>query len=380
MVRTSVTEADAILRALATVASAGGTTPLSAADRRGVAAAAPTVLGSDHDVDPDRLDTIAPDQLAAAVGDPELRLVTTRMLAVMAFTDGVVEGPKLQLVVDFGAALSVEATFVRAIAALEADDVAWAAHDEIRQNVASVPGLPFDTEDPYRPFLPYGGDRADPGLADRYRALADQPAGTLGRAFYEHYTTNGYQFPGEQHGMVECWATPHDSLHLLSGYSTSAQGELLVASFTGAMLRADVDMMESHVLPTILIYHLGIDINKGLNQGDQERMAADPSWRDNYQGNVHLGLDPAKVWVAWERAGAMTEDVYSGSWDFWDLVGVDLDELRQRYSIPPLAPDDAAVADADVDRDDYLRPGVPPPPLLGPAGTVDRSVADASGS
>ena len=59
---------------------------------------------------------------------------------------------------------------------------------------------------------------------------------------------------------------------MLSGYSTSAQGELLVAAFTGGMLDPSFDLMETHVLPTILIYHLGIDINKGLNAGDAARM------------------------------------------------------------------------------------------------------------
>ena len=34
--------------------------------------------------------------------------------------------------------------------------------------------------------------------------------------------------------MAEAWATRHDSLHVLSGYSTSAAGQLLVAAFTGA--------------------------------------------------------------------------------------------------------------------------------------------------
>ena len=53
-----------------------------------------------------------------------------------------------------------------------------------------------------------------------------------------------------------------------------AQGELLVAAFTGGMLRQGLDLMESHVVPTILIYHLGIDSNKGLNAGDRARMAA----------------------------------------------------------------------------------------------------------
>jgi hypothetical protein len=49
----------------------------------------------------------------------------------------------------------------------------------------------------------------------------------------------------------------------------------------------------------------GIDINKGLNAGDRGRMAADPSWRNNYQGNVPLGLDAAKLWVAWDRGAAI---------------------------------------------------------------------------
>jgi hypothetical protein len=379
-VASSAAAASAIARALVSVASVDGTLPLSIADRRAVETAAPALLGVDEVVDADRLDPIEPAALGAAVRDARLRLWTIRMLAVVAFTDGVVESPKLQLVVDFADALEVRADFVRAIRELEHDNVNWAAHDAIRQNVASIPGMPLDREDPFRPFLPYGGAGADPALAERYRKLADQPVGTLGRSFYGHYVDNGYAFPGQEWGMAEQWATPHDSLHLLSGYSTSAQGELLVAAFTGAMLRADVDMMESHVLPTILIYHLGIDINKGLNQGDRDRIAADPSWRDNYQGNVHLGLDPAKVWIAWDRANAMSTDVYSGTWDFWSLIDVNLDDLREQYTIPALDPADAALPDHDIIRDDYLRPGVPPPPELGPAGTIDRALANPDGS
>jgi hypothetical protein len=378
-IASSTPVATAIARGLVSIASGNGNLPLSTADRRAVDTAAPVLLGVDDVVDADRLEPIEPADLVHSVSDAQLRLWTIRMLAVVAFTDGVVESTKLQLVLDFADALDVHADFVRAIRELEYDNVSWAAHDEIRQNVASIPGMPLDPEDPYRAFLPYGGAGADPALTERYRKLGERPPGTLGRAFHDHYVDNGYEFPGQEWGMAERWATPHDSLHLLSGYSTSAQGELLVAAFTGAMLRADVDMMESHVLPTILIYHLGIDINKGLNEGDRDRIAADPSWRDNYQGNVHLGLDPAKVWVAWDRATAMSEDVYSGTWDFWSLVDTDLDDLRTRYTIPPLDPADAALADGDIVRDDYVRPGLPPPPELGPAGTVDRALADPGG-
>jgi hypothetical protein len=126
--------------------------------------------------------------------------------------------------------------------------------------------------------------------------------------------------------------------------------------------------MESHVIPTILIYHLGIVLNKGLNAGDRERAAADPSWRDNYAGNVHLGLDATKLWAAWERGGAMATDLYDPSWDLWGLVALPLDELRERYAVPPLDPSMAALADDEIDRSAFVRPGkAPPPETSGPA-------------
>lgn len=101
-----------------------------------------------------------------------------------------------------------------------------------------------------------------------------------------------------------------------------------MAVFNGASLSHPVDMMESHVLPVVFTYHLGIELNKGINKGDRERMDRDPSWRNNFEGNVHLGLDPAKLRRAWERAAAMTTDVFSGHWDFWSLVDEPLESLR----------------------------------------------------
>jgi hypothetical protein len=245
----------------------------------------------------------------------------------------------------------------------------------IRANVATIPGVPWDPADPYAAFLPYEGPSLDDVLAQRYDHLGQLDDGTFGRAFFDHYRSNGYGFPGRTFALVESWATPHDSLHVLSGYSTSALGELLVAAFTGGMLRHDVDPMESHILPTILIYHLGIDINKGLNAGDRARIAADPSWRDTYDGNVHLGLDAEKLWVAWERGRAMSEDVYSGHWSFWDHVERPLEELRSQWAIPPLDPALAAVPDDQVRRVDFVRDGLPEPPAVSSVPIADRPAA-----
>ncbi|KDE98336.1 hypothetical protein Y900_005115 [Mycolicibacterium aromaticivorans JS19b1 = JCM 16368] len=375
-VAASPAEAIAVLRAMRTVASADNTLPLSAADARGISSAFNTVFGQPDDVDVDALPTITPTELGDILSSEGLRLNAIRMLSVMALNDGVIEDAKLALVGRYASALDVRADFVAAMAALLANDIAWAAFDQIRHNVATIPGMPWIPDDPYGPFLPYGGDRADPQLRARYDALRDFPAGSLGRAFFEHYRDNGYAFPGDPRALNETWATPHDSLHVLSGYSTSAQGELLVAAFTGAAKRGNTDLMESHIIPTILIYHMGIDINKGLNAGDHDRIAADPSWRDNYQGNVHLGLDLAKLWVAWDRGVATTEDLYSGHWDLWSVATEQVVDLRLRYGIPRLDAADAAVIDDDVRRGDYERPGMPPPPQVSDVAIDDRPHLD----
>ena len=285
------------------------------------------------------------------ITDPEQQLELVRVLAVLALLDGGIEKDKIGIVVDVATALHVQAEFVDALTQLHLDHARWAGYDMIRANTMTIPGLPWDPDDPYGPFHPYGGDAEDPVLVARFDRLVDLDEGTLGNALYHHYKKNQYAWPGDPEGLAELWAIHHDCLHLLSGYSTSAQGELLVAAFTGGHFDPHVDFMESHVLPTILIYHLGIDINKGLNAGDKARMEADPDWADSYDGNVHLGLDAAKLWVAIARGRAMTENVYSGHWDFWAHAPKPLEDLRRRWSIPPLDPAMAALNDDEIHRE-----------------------------
>ena len=101
-------------------------------------------------------------------------------------------------------------------------------------------------------------------------------------------------------------------------------------------------------------------------------MIADPSWRDNYDGTVHLGLDAAKLWTAWQRGAAMTANLYDGHWDFWSHVETPLDELRNRYGVEPLDPTLAAVDDQHVQRSDFERPGIDPPPPISSVPITDH--------
>ena len=365
-------QATMIVRAALTVVTTTGTTPPSAADRRGISSAMATVFGESAAPSVDGLECVSSGELVRVVDDGDLRLDLVRVLAVLALLDGTVEKRKIELVLDFASALHVHAEFVDALHQLQLDHARWVGYDMIRANVFTIPGVPWLPDNPYAPFLPYGGEGADPVLSGRYERLGSLDTETFGRAFFDHYVGNGYAFPGNTEGLVEAWATPHDCLHVLSGYSTTAQGELLVAAFTGGALDPEIDFMESHVLPTILIYHLGIDINKGLNAGDRGRMDADPSWADNYDGNVHLGLDAEKLWVAWERGRAMTENVYSGHWNFWAHATAPLTELRSRWGIPELELAYAAIGDDEVRRSEFERPGIAPPPAVSSTPIADR--------
>lgn len=361
LVNATTDQATAIVESLGDVTSAGGTEPLSAADRAGIAGAWLTVLGQDGAV-PDVAAAVDLAALPSRLSEPDLRMLCVRLGAVLAFQDGRVEDAKLERVLALAAALDVHADFVTAVHEMLAGDLAWVAADEIRHNIETIPGVAYDPGHPYAAFLPYTGEHQDPALAARYDALAEMSEGTLGRAFHEHYRRNGFAFPGRPDAVVEAWATFHDTLHVLSGYSTSAQGEILVATFTVGQFRSDSDPMESHILPTILIYSLGIDINKGLNAGDRQRIAADPDWATTYAGNVHLGLDARKLWVAWDRGAKMNVDVYDPAWDFWEHAPRPLEELRTEYGIPPLEKADAALDDDEINPEPFRRPGEPDPP------------------
>ena len=116
---------------------------------------------------------------------------------------------------------------------------------------------------------------------------------------------------------------PLDSTHLLSGYSTSPQGELLVSTFTAGM--HPLEPMAGHVLPGIFSWHLGIELNPLAG-----------SWT----GALH----PRKFWVA-SRGAETIGDPFAADWDFWTLAEAPLEDLKRRYKILPLDPHDAAADD-----------------------------------
>ena len=159
--RVSPQQAEVIVRAASTVATIGGTVPLSAADRRGITGALATVFGDDSDRDLEKLESISSGEVVRVLEDDGLRLDLLRVLAVLALLDGMVEKGKIELVLDFATALHVHAEFVDALHQLQIDHARWVGYDMIRANVFTIPGVPWGPDDPYGPFLPYGSPSTD---------------------------------------------------------------------------------------------------------------------------------------------------------------------------------------------------------------------------
>lgn len=243
----------AVLGAMLQIALAHGTPEVTDADRATIDAAARIVLGLEPVPD---AAPCSPAKLANLMLSEDDASQAVRMLAVMSLVDGRIDAGKTALVAEYARALRVDEAYLQVLAEAAQGEVAAATACMVRRNVASFPLIDptgLDT-DPVAPFLPYRDGHGDPELAARYAHLAHLPEGTFGRAFWEHFHRDGFAFPGEENGLAEGFTTPHDTSHVLSGYSTSQQGELCVSTFIGAM-HPDPPM-SAEVLPVLFSWHL----------------------------------------------------------------------------------------------------------------------------
>ena len=312
-------QADAALRAMKHVATAGGRNALTDADRVALATAHSVVFRQPGDLDADALGEVAPDELASVITDADDVQHVVGFLAVMALVDGELDDARLHAANAYATAFGVREPYLRDLGRLARHRLAEAATDMGRRNVKSFTGR-WLAEDLDTWLMPYR-DAPDPELHERYQTLAGAAPGTFGRAFHEFYAHNGFGYPGVPEAANEQFTTPHDSAHVLSGYDTSLQGELLVSTFTAGM--HPNEPITGHVLPVIVSWHLGIELAK-------------------FAGSTTGSLDPRKFWVAWERGDTTAGDTLAPHWDFWSHVDEPLADVRRAMAVPVLDPADAA--------------------------------------
>jgi hypothetical protein len=301
------------------IALTHGDAGVSDADRHTIDAAATIVLGLRGGVPPDLAPCRPPALASVMSGEEQDGAQAVRMVAVMSLVDGRIDDDKIALVQEFADALDIHQTYLQVLAEAAAGEVAAASVCMMRKNAETFAGLDLTGFDADRiaPFLPYRDGRANPELVARYEALGELGSDTFGHAFWDHFKRNRFAFPGDPNGLAAAFTTRHDSSHVLSGYSTSPAGELLVSTFIGAM-HPD-HPMAAEVLPALFSYHLGVAMNDIASVRSQ-------------------AFEPQSFWTAWERGAATTGDIFDPAWDFWSATGTPLEELRRAHNVVRVEP------------------------------------------
>ncbi|CAN5578923.1 hypothetical protein BH10ACT3_BH10ACT3_15370 [soil metagenome] len=171
-----------------------------------------------------------------------------------------------------------------------------------------------------RSKLSYYSVGEDRELAAKWRALEQCPEGSWGHTVSQFYRIHGFAYPGEHDGIYEVGAL-HDWIHVLADYGTSPEGEIDVFAFIAATMEDDRGFIQ-------FIFTLALFQNASVTTvgGRHVTIAradtmSDPQATDRLAGALY-------------RASKCTADVMGGV-DHFALADTPLDELRERWSIPP---------------------------------------------
>lgn len=302
-------ESQAVLRAMATVATDGGESELDAIGRQMLLATRDFVLRASGGIPEGEL--ISPAQLSEGLRDPEKRRQAIEFLILMPYLPMVVSADRVTRVEAFAAALDVRCNTLRDLRLVCDGRLGrWAISYSRRTIAAYEPGGVFaQLKTAGSALLQFVGNKK---VAARYSALEDLPKGTLGRSFYDFYRDRTFPLPGEKKSFSEL-VVSHDLTHILTGYNTDKSGEINVAGIEAGMSPTDLGF--EMLLEVILLFHMGESrIDGGL---------VEPG-----KGHFH----PEQVMQAVRRGSQIKIDLIAG-WDYWQDMEKPVEELRRRMGI-----------------------------------------------
>lgn len=298
------------LRAMKTIAVADG--PLNKSERN-MLEAVQRVFGTSYPVD--GLSPITPGELAQALPDPQIRYQLVNGLIVMSLIDRSATPQETGRIEQFAEELGVNVPEIKGLRHLLKEEILQLRLDLVRRFWLRDKVNEIWHEQGLRGLFKFVGGMLgryeNATLAARYRGLEQYPAGSLGRAYWEYARDNGFPLPGEKGSAPEAILF-HDCTHVLSGYGTKPEEEVLVACFSAGYRCRD---------PFIFVFFVLLQFHVGIRMTPITRSTT--------------GLfDPEKALIALQRGAAMNLDLTDG-WDYWPVMGEQVEELRQRYNIRP---------------------------------------------
>ena len=263
------------------------------------------------------LDTLAPltpEQLAAAVPEPEWRQRILRGMTVLALLEDEPGEARLARLEATARALNIDDAPVQAFRHVLEHQFNLVRLDIVRRGFQRGAAAAYLRDEGPAGALQLARSilkREDPALAHRYRALADLPEDSLGRAYLAFIDSNGFSVPGELGGPPPP-VVRHDCCHVLGGYGTSPSEECGVLGFQAGFGRNDPFFT---ILFALAQFQLGI--------GSTPITAAETGQ-----------ADPEVIFRGLEHGLGVTRDLIS-DWDPWDDFPLPLEEVRRRYGIRP---------------------------------------------
>jgi hypothetical protein len=297
------------LRALYDVAIANGS--ITPAEQQLFAA-----LGEIHARPVPPLGPIQPAELAAAITRPHARHRLVQLAFVTALVDTDPTDAQLAAVRAIATALEQDEKSLALLKDLVADRRAMVRFDIARRMLGGK-FLGDDAKEKAQTFAGMfsamtGVGATDPELRWRFRELGLLPEGTLGREYWKFTTKRRFLMPGDLGGMTERMVI-HDFGHVISGYDTTAEGEIRQGSFQAGNRRDDGFVFLCFVLTQ---FHLGTTITP----------IAAPTVG---------GFQVPSVLEAIHRGASCKVDI-TDHWNFWEVIDRPVRELREEWGIPPI--------------------------------------------
>ena len=309
------------LRAMTMVARAAGK-GLDQPQRALLDAIQRVVLETDLDIE--SLLPISPEELATRVGDlPQARQLI-RLMVVMALSDGPPSKEQMSILSSFASAMGVEEPAVKVIGHLAKGRVlrfrlAFMRRSHVRHYLRNTYRMSGSVLSVIKALLIFRGViKGDPETASRFRALGNLSEDSLGNRFFHHSADAGLPFPGEKGGFPE-GALYHDFTHVLTGYDTSAEGEMKNAAFQAGYTQDDHDFFVW--LFSIVLHTTGINLLPFPIEVLPGRIGQD-----------NLAID---ILRELKRGTRMKLDLGDG-WSCWEYIEMPIAVARERLGIPPL--------------------------------------------
>ena len=195
-----------------------------------------SMFGGDQ-IDVATVEPLDPQEVATQISDPAFRQQLIQAMVVLAFFEHPPSQERSKLIDSYANGLGIEEKSLRVIRDYAENHMKRMVIDSYRESPVVEWEKAFIKEEGLSTVIKnvlgtFHKGQA-PKLAAKFIALEHCPSGSLGRKFWEMYSSRNWPFPGQDGGVPEA-ITVHDWVHILSGYAPNMIGEIQVNAFMAA--------------------------------------------------------------------------------------------------------------------------------------------------